>query len=108
MTTTRFSLFLLAVSLPPHAFAEEGLSVGDGARMLWQIQMACRPYSDNGERFWRGELMRVEDAGGLVLLNKEIQNSVRKSRNAELAKEIAWQKCLDFVFNNQNSNGYVK
>ena len=89
-------------------FAEETLSTGDAARMMRQIQVACNPYSTNGERFWRGELQRTEDADGLLLLNKEIRSSVTKARSAQAAKEIAWQKCLDFVFNNQNSKGFVK
>jgi hypothetical protein len=108
MPTRKAPLVLLAASLSLHAFAEEGLSTGDAARMLRQVQVACSPYSDNGMYFWRGELKRAEDAHGLVLLNKEIRTSVRKARSVEAAREIAWQKCLDFVFNNQNSKGFLK
>lgn len=108
MTTRKIVLFLLATSLSLYAFAEEGLSTRDAARVLRQVQVTCSPYSDNGERFWRGELKRAEDGGGLVLLNKEISTSVRKARTVEVAREIAWQKCLDFVFNNQNSKGYIR
>lgn len=108
MATRKTFLVLLATSLSTYGFAEEVLSTKDAARMLRQVQVACTPYSDNGERFWRGELKRVEDAGGLTLLNKEIRASVRKAPTSEAAREIGWQKCLDFVFNNQNSKGYLK
>lgn len=106
--TPVLSAILFATSLAQHAFAEEELSTRDAARLMRQIQVACNPYSSNGERFWRGELQRTEDADGLFLLNKEIRASVTKARSAQAAKEIAWQKCLDFVFNNQNSKGFVK
>lgn len=80
-------------------------SMEEAARMMVKVGETCNMYVDNGEMFWRKEFKKPADAPGLVLLNKEIQNSVRKTRNLDSAKDIAWQKCLDFIFNNQNSEG---
>lgn len=88
--------------------AAESLSTQEAAGMMIQIRSRCNSYVTNGERFWRGEFKKPEDAPGLILLNKEIQTSVRKARGLESAKESAWQTCLDFIFNNQNSGSYVR
>lgn len=104
----RTKLFLLfAFAYHPSSFGET-MSVQDAARSMIQIRDTCKGYVSNGERFWRGDYKKPEDAPGLVLLNKEIQHAVSKARNADSAKEIAWQKCLDTVFNNQNSANYVR
>lgn len=73
-----------------------------------QIRDTCNVYVNNGERFWHGDFKNPEDAPGLVLLNKEIYYHVRKAHSSDSAKEIAWQKCLDVVFNNQNSKNTVR
>jgi len=100
------TLGILIFALPASSHAET-VSSQDAARMMIQMRDACNLYVNNGERFWSGEFKKLEDAPGLVLLNREIKTHVRKARSADWAKEIAWQKCLDFVFNNQNSKGYV-
>jgi hypothetical protein len=95
------------ISLPSVSNAE-GMSVQEATRMMIQTRDICKVYVNNGERFWRGDFKKPEDAPGLVLLNKEIQTYVRKARSSDAAKEIAWQKCLDVVYNNQNSKDYVR
>lgn len=95
------------ISLPSVSNAE-GMSVQEATRMMIQTRDTCKVYVNNGERFWRGDLKKPEDAPGRVLLNKEIQTSVRKARSSDAAKEIAWQKCLDVIFNNQNSKNFVR
>ena len=81
----------------------QGMSAAEAAQTLIQIRDKCNIYVQNGEQFWRGSFKKAEDAPGLVLLNSEIQKQAKKSRRLDAVKEIAWQKCLDVVFNNQKS-----
>ena len=85
----------------------EAMTTQEAAKVMIQLRDTCKVYVSNGQRFWSGELKRPENAPGLVLLNKEIQRSVRKASDQNAAGEIAWQKCLDVVFNNQNSNKFA-
>lgn len=100
--------FGLMVAVGLGANAGESVSAQEAAVLLTQIRGKCGPYQSIGEGYWRGAYKSPADAPGLVLLNKEIQRSVRGAASASEAREIAWQKCLDYVFNNQNSKGYLK
>lgn len=94
------------VSVMASSLAAEEISTQDGAHTMMQVRDTCKMYTDNGAKFWRGDFKKVEDAPGLVLLNKEIQRSIRKASSVDRAKEISWQKCLDVVFNDNESKKY--
>ena len=99
-------IFLLLVVCPPTLWAEE-VDAASAARLLNSVYKNCNQYAAIGEGFWNGTIKSASHVPGLVTLNEVIQLSVKKARNAKQAREIAWQKCLDFVFNNTNSRNYV-
>lgn len=103
-TLIRFLAFCI-ISTPAMA---EGIDPGAAVQLMANVQSRCQQYAFHGEVFWRGHIKEADEAPGLVTLNEVIQHSVKRARSAEEAREIAWQKCLDFVFNNQNSRGYRK
>lgn len=104
----KLSVPLVLILLSGVANAQDSLSAQEAGQVLAQIRDRCAPYEMNGVRFWNGDYKSASNAPGLMLLNKEIQRSVRGASNAKAAQEIAWQKCLDFVFNNENSKAYSR
>lgn len=96
-------LALLQLGISPSARADETISVHDAASLMGKIRDTCAPYVTNGEKFWEGEYQKASDAPGLLLLNKVIKQKVRKAPNVDAAKNIAWQECLDVVFNDDKS-----
>lgn len=86
--------------------ADDSLSVQDAASLMGKIRDTCAPYVVNGEKFWNGEYRKASDASGLLLLNKTIQRHVRNAPSVDAAKNIAWQECLDVVFNDDKSGSY--
>src|ERR1700674_175325 len=97
---------LLLASNP--VVAVDGLSPTAAAQLAIKMRDTCKTYVNNGERFWTGAYKDAADAPGLVLVNKEIKSAVRRSKSADEAREVGYQKCLDFVFNNENSKQYAK
>ncbi|MCX7139893.1 MAG: hypothetical protein NT123_02100 [Proteobacteria bacterium] len=88
--------------------AAQEVSVEDAMRLAAGIRTTCKPYIENGQRFWQGQFRKVEDAPGSIFLNREIQTRVRKATNWESAGEVGRQICMDFVFNNQRSKEFIK
>ncbi len=99
---------LLALCICSGSVMAESVDPYAAARLMADVQARCKQYAFHGEVFWRGHVREADEAPGLVTLNEVIRNSVIGARSADHAREIAWQKCLDYVFNNQNSKDYIR
>lgn len=99
---------LLALCIYSGSVVAESVDLYTAVRLMADVQALCKQYAFHGEMFWMGHIRQATEAPGLVTLNEVIRVSVVGARSADHAREIAWQKCLDYVFNNQNSKDYIR